>query len=322
MPIDAKDYTSALPERREYSWTSGNHYVYGDQELTYDEMHFFKDFQHTQVHRHSSFFAGPYADTLESQKQVIQTFEWLNQNIQGPWHLQNYPYPGQEGMICGVHIERFDQRENFLQAECNQFLHRNDFRSLEVSHPDKVEFYKQQEISELAIFKGLAEPYSAKEDLEIWLKEHQGIYKQTTMGAVWDTMNLTITHPAIEENFKKWENLNRFFKRDENSSVEKEGVKYFCYNKEYAYMHWFSEWERNAVALTHKRDEDRNHEISFRYPDIEEKFKNNWGDYFTYNDKYKTYHCAKENWPDLPARDVPPQFIQYLYGQAPDPSLK
>jgi hypothetical protein len=84
-------------------------------------------------------------------------------------------------------------------------------------------------------------------------------------------------------------------------------------------------WPKSALAFGDYKDEKaETHFIGFKSSQMEDIFINKWGNIppFSFDEPNKRYSCPVKDLPKRPKRHIPEEFIAYLHGKGPDPSLK
>jgi hypothetical protein len=259
-------------------------------------------------------FVASYLKTIPDVGEFItNTHSWLSENNKGPWYLSDDWTNHGHSLGCYIHIERLDQQENFFKSELGKYFSWNGDPGNKFRFPSL-----EKEITDLAIIKGIINNYSLDEYLLGWVDANQGFDEDFKKMDNVDYRYITPQHPEIAASCAA-DLIQMGFEQTEGGSYKA--------RISYSTTEDLEKWKDNVSAITwvreSKRMDDPNfHQIVCRYPDVEEKFKNKWGEHFHHNKETGIYYCSSSEYPTLPKRKIPEEFMDYLYGRGPDPSPK
>jgi len=237
---------------------------------------------------------------------------WLSENMQGPWYLKDDMSHYDRRHDNDLIIERYDDREKFSSSNFGAAF-------------QPIVQQWDNELESLAILKGVVQPYSQYESYPTWTRCNGGYNAGSIEIENEDFVYIQPECEEVKDLLEKTLVADGIYRANEN------GI-YICPKDKFDW-HLVNEWKCNADGL------DLNPEgsngctegmsfmdgsvIAFKYSSIEKKFKDNWGSHFQYNKEHKFYYSNKKDYPLPPAkRTIPQEFIDYLHGRAPDPSLK
>lgn len=267
-----------------------------------------------QAERHMQFYMSNRGGDKPWEQKVAETYAWLSENIEGPWLFEDGWCNHGHSYDCSVHIERLDQRDKFAQTEHGKFFSRAD-EGKRILFPSL-----QAELTDIAVIKGIVKPYDSKESLYAWEVLHHGYtYSQESVDNV-KKIYYDFQHEGVQKSFEENILSKGVFVKDDQG-------RYVCDENEYykdSHYQVIYEWKKKNSGILmqsggHGGDPDF-FKYMFPYADIEEEFKENWGKYFMYDETRNLYFS--NTYPPLPERELPADFIEYMHGRGPDPSLK
>ena len=272
---------------------------HGDKEIRREELDAMVDaFQDLVAGFEPQF--STYGKTIERadrQRIFDAAHAWLSENATGPWRWsENWSNHGHH-LDVHVYVERVPDQKAFAAA-----------------HPGIFDYRPNEDISRLAVDRGVLPRLTATESFSVWTRENMGFafLKADDLGK--HGMRVTFSHPQIEQAFKaKW--AHSFTAREIDGKTVYEGS-----DEGLRWDQTASIWlDRNACVGNMSggnTPEGYRYSVVARYEDVAEALARDWGHVFKADEGGRTFWA--EDYPRTPDREIPADFRAYVEGERED----